>query len=271
MKKYLRIRYLIVFTLLFHLSSCGGDDGPSDPPDIPDGPRTAQDVVADFKELDIKVGINDLELESLVEGVYWKFRLIVPAGATAENKRPLVLRLHGGALNFNPGAHKSTDCLVEPAFEGKDVFILSPNSDGVLWYSQPNILQVLALIDLTASNFDVDLDRVAVTGFSDGGNGSWFYAQYYASIFSASIPLASSYNTENSEGVINKIDVPLYVIHGEDDDLFPVDATLGYIQDSEAAGSDITFELATGLGHYEPCEYIDEMKNAVEWLETEVW
>jgi len=256
----------LLFSLVFLLISCGGsDDGPDDPPDLP---RSVQDVIDDFNNLPISVGTNDLVLESLVEGVFWNFRIIVPEGATATNKRPLVLRLHGAATGNSPGAHQSTACLVEPAFEGKDVFILSPNSNGEHWHEQANIVQVLALVDLTSSNLNIDTDKVVVTGYSDGGNGSWLYAQYYGDKFSASIPMASSYDTTSNPGAIN---VPLYVIHGSEDALFPLETTMGFVEESIKAGSDITFVVAQGRVHNEPCTYLDELKEAVSWLETEIW
>lgn len=261
---------LLLLSLVFLMLSCGGggDDGPDNPPDPPDRPRSAQDVIDDFNNLTINIGTNDLVLESLVEGVFWNFRLIVPEGATAANKRPLVLRLHGAAQANSATAHQSTACLVEPGFEGKDVFILSPNSNGDLWYEQTNIVQVLALLELTTSNLNVDSDKVVITGYSDGGNGSWFFAQYYETLFSAAIPMATSYDTFNNPG---KINIPLYVIHGSEDDLFPLETTRAFVDESIAAGSDITFVVADGLVHNEPCTYLDEFKEAVSWLETEVW
>jgi len=264
------LKPLLLLMLVLATLGCGGgdDDGPVDPPS---GPRTSQDVIDDFNNLNIVVGTNDLQLESLTEGVFWKFRLIVPEGATSTNKLPLVLRLHGAAQANSPTAHQSTSCLVEPAFEGKDVFILSPNSNGELWYEQNNIAQVLALLDLTKTNLNVDQNKVIVTGYSDGGNGSWFFSRYYGGLFSAAIPMATSYDTANGDGSIPKIDVPLYVIHGELDDLFPLDITTGYVEESIDAGSDITFVVADGLVHNEPCTYVDELKLAVDWLYTEIW
>jgi len=265
-----KFKILPAMLLLVVISwSCGGDD---DGPD-PVLPRTAEDVRNDFKELalTIDVGVNDLSLESLLEGYYWHFRIIMPPGADLNNRRPLVLNLHGAAQSGSTEAHKSTDCLVTPAFEGKDVIVLSPNSKGMLWYEEANVVQVLALLDLVTESLPVDPNRIVVTGYSDGGNGSWFFAQFYPNIFSASIPMASSYNTKSSSGNINKIDVPLYVIHGENDELFPLEVTQEYVNESIQAGSDITFEVAPGLSHNEPCNYLDHLKDAVNWLEQEVW
>lgn len=257
---------LSVVILSIFFISCGGNDDSTPAPT----PRTAEDVRNDFKNLTFNVGINDVSLESVVEGVFWKFRVIVPEGASSSNKMPLVMRLHGAARSNNSDAHKSTDCLVVPGFEDLDTYIISPNSNGSFWYDEPNIVQILALLDLAKENLHIDSNKVVAMGYSDGGNGSWFFAQYYSSLFSAAIPMATSYNTENSSG-ISGIATPLYVIHGSDDTLFPLETTQGFVDASIAVGSDIEFVIADGLGHLDVCDYVSYLKDAVAWLEAEVW
>lgn len=265
------MKFAFILSVVFLLFSCGGEDDDGPGGEIPNPPRTAADVIDDFNELDIEVGINDLELESLVEGVFWDFRIIVPEAASSTNKRPLVVSLHGAANATAPTAHKSTACLVEPAFEGMDVFILSPNSHAQDWYHENNQVQILALVDLMTSNMDIDESKTVFTGYSDGGNGSWFYAQYYESLVAAAIPMASSYDSKNGTSDAHKFNVPLYVIHGSADEWFPLAETEGFVNDAVAAGSDIKFVIAEDLIHTEPCEYVDYLKDAASWLESEVW
>lgn len=269
--KYLLLLFLIIL-------SCNSpnpnfvDDQNDDGDVIIDLPRTADDVRNDFQDFDFKPGINDVSLESITEGLFWNFRIIVPEEANTLNKKPLIFSLHGGAQNDSPNAHKSTDCLIAPALEGIiDAFIISPNSNAKLWYDQSNQIQILALFDLATSYLPIDLDKIAMTGYSDGGNGSWFYAQYFSSMFSAAIPMASSYNTKKSNGSIEKIEIPLYVIHGEEDLLFPVATTQAYIEESIAVGSDIQFIIAPELDHYDVCNYTPYLREAAQWLVTNVW
>jgi predicted peptidase len=258
--------HLILLLVVVGLISCGGNNDDSNPLD-----RTAEDVISDFQNLNIQPGVNDLVLESTVSGVFWNFRIIAPEDASEANKRPLVLSLHGGAANIAPNAHKSTGCLVEPAFEALNAYIISPNSNGFYWYDQRNQVQVLALLDLAKTYLPIDETKVVITGYSDGGNGSWFYAQYYSDLFSAAIPMATSYDTEVSDGVVPKINIPLYVIHGENDDLFPLAQTAEWVNQSKNAGSSIEFVVALGLDHYEICDYVDYLTTATNWLQNEVW
>lgn len=260
------IRYSIFLFLILNLICCGGSDN-----DSMLTTRTVDDVKNDFQNLNIQEGINDFILESNVTGVFWNFRIIAPSDASEANKRPLILSLHGGASTIMPEANKSTGCLIEPAFESLNAYIISPNSDGFLWYEQQNQVQILALLDLAKTYLPIDQNKVLVTGYSDGGNGSWFYADYYSALFSAAIPMASSYNPVGSNGVVSKINIPLYVIHGENDDLFPLAQTEEWVNQSINAGSIIEFVIAEGLTHYEICNYVGYLQDAVVWVQTEIW
>lgn len=237
-----------------------------------DKPRTTDDVIADFQALNFRVGVNDFSLESPTEGLFWNFRVIVPADASATNKKPLLFSLHGGAQNTSSESHKTTDCLISPGLDGIiDAYIISPNSNGKLWYNKNNQIQLLALYDLMTSNLPIDMNKIAITGYSDGGNGSWFYSQYYSNMFSAAIPMASSYNTKKNDGSVEAITIPLYVIHGNEDSLFPVATTQAFVNASIDAGSDIEFVIAPNLDHYQPCDYVPYLRDAAQWLVNTVW
>ncbi|MBV1888493.1 MAG: hypothetical protein KUG51_04310 [Urechidicola sp.] len=265
-KKSLKITSVLFLFVLAVSCSSSDDDGPTPAP-----VRTADDVRADFQNLTINVGVNDLTLESLEVGKFWNFRIIVPASASSSNKVPLVMRLHGGATGTNPNAHKSTDCLVEPGFANMDAIIVSPNSNGIHWFELPNVIQVQALTEMVSSFLDIDLARTVVMGYSDGGNASFYFSQYYPTLFTAAIPMATSYATTSQGGIVHQFARPIYAIHGSDDTLFPLATTQGYIDDSVAAGSDITFVVANGLNHFESCNYVSYLQDAVAWLENTVW
>lgn len=277
MKKVKKVSLILV--LMLCLGNCnkpnsnfvepGTDNGNGG---VIDQPRTADDVIADFQALNFQPGINDFSLESPTEGLFWNFRVIVPADASATNKKPLIFSLHGGAQNIAPDIHKNTDCLISPGLDGIiDAYIISPNSNGKLWYDQNNQIQILALYDLMTSNLPIDMNKIAITGYSDGGNGSWFYSQYYSNMFSAAIPMATSYNTKKSDGSIEAINIPLYVIHGNEDSLFPIATTEAFVNASIDAGSNIQFVIAPNLDHYQPCDYVPYLRDAAQWLVNTVW
>uniref|UniRef100_UPI0030FA972B dienelactone hydrolase family protein n=1 Tax=uncultured Wocania sp. TaxID=2834404 RepID=UPI0030FA972B len=262
---------LIWCFFLFTLLSCN-KSGVFDEPDIAEpGPRTYENVQEDFENIDFKTGHNDVQLENL-ENDIWKFRVVMPdVDFTNNNKRPLIITLHGCAsCGISPDSHKFTECLAEVGFESLDAIILSPNSNGKLWPTIENNEQVKTLVDLASTFLPVDTNKIVIHGYSDGGNGSWFFAETQSNIFSASIPMASQYNTTNS-GVGRQIPIPVYVIHGQEDALFPVENVENWVNASIDSGSDITMVIAPDLTHNEPCEYAFYLQDAADWLVNHVW
>lgn len=253
--------YLFLISSLSIVIACSKDD------DQPEGPRTFDDVEADFQAIDLSPGIEDIELE-LPDGEIYKFRVISPERSNNE-RRPFILALHGASSS--PDAHKNTACYVEPGLESLDAFILSPYAEGGLWFSQTNQNMIGNLMYLTLKHWPIDAGKIAVTGYSNGGNASWLFAKFQASTLSAAIPMASSYDVYELDSTVTKWDVPLYVIHGEEDELFPVEQTREWVEATVAAGSDVTLVVAPGLGHYVPCSYVPYLKDAASWLQNEVW
>lgn len=263
------MKYLILVVLSLTILGCTGDN-PDDATIVEIEPRTVADVTQDFLNLNIEPGINDLSLESLERGIYWNFRVIAPTQASAENRRPLVFALHG-ASGGSATAHQNTSCYVEPGLAALNAFIISPNAGNYEWYEGFNQNQIVALIDLITSYWYVDTNKVLVTGYSNGGNASWFYADFYPQLFTASIAMASSYDPERADGSVPGISIPLYVIHSDSDELFPLSATETYVDKAINAGSEIEFVIAEGLSHYTPCDYTSYLQDAVNWVVENVW
>ncbi len=261
MKKVFFLFLSLIITIGF--VSCGSDSDTPTPPKE----KTLEDVERAFSELDIKPGINDFELEALNEN-RWFFRVIAPDNSDTTPK-PLFVDLHG-ASGGNPDAHKFTSCYIEPGLSSLNTYVIVPNGGTRLWHHPANQQLVLALTNWALKYWNVDPAKVVVTGYSNGGNGSWFFAETQSSLFSAAIPMASSYNTLDTSGNARKIDTPLYVIHGENDELFPLADTEAWVQATADVGTDVQLVVASGLTHTEPCSYVDYFKDAVTWVQT-VW
>lgn len=225
----------------------------------------------DFSELPFKIGDNDFEL-SVLFSKKWAFRLTVPEIADGELV-PLFINLHGSALQQDINRHKNGDCMIGPSLEETNIkaYILSPNSQGFLWYNEFNETQVVNLVKFAIEHLNVDPKKVVALGISDGGFGSWFFADTHPELFSAAIAIAQAYGLITDENGLKKTEVPVYVIHGEFDELFPFTDTESLVELSRGAGSEIEFVMAEGFGHCCACSFQPYVKDAVEWLKTSVW
>jgi len=266
MKNIKMFELISILPLLLLCMGCSNDSTDTDPP----APVTItlDDVEKAFSDLPLSEGTNDLSLE-VPNNQTWQFRAIAPDISDGE-KKPLFVHLHGASAG-DPNAHKTTSCYMVPGLENIEAYVLSPNGGIQQWLDPINQVQVLALTNFAIKYWNVDPNKVVVVGYSNGGNGSWFFAETQPDLFSAGIPIASSYSTTNANGEVRKIDTPLFVIHGENDELFPLSETQDWVDQSVQAGSTIEFVVATGLVHNEPCSYVEYLQGAIEWLETTVW
>ncbi len=260
-------KLVAVFFCTFLLFNCSNSDDSGDPI-VPQ--RTYDDVRQDFSEIEFNTGNNDIALLNHFNFM-WNFRVIMPDVDFTNNNRPLIVTLHGGVLISNPNAHKNTDCYAEPGFALLDPIIISPNADQLAWFHSYNVEQVLSLVDLAIEFLPVDPDKVVINGYSDGGNGSWYLGESRPNVFSAAIPMASTYASYNQNGTPRVMPIPMYVVHGENDELFPLEDIENWIMETNGAGSDITLDVAPGLTHNEPCEYVSYLENASDWLLNHVW
>ena len=264
MKTILTVYIPRSFLICFLLVGCSSDDPATETPKN----LTFDEVEKTFSELDVQTGINDFSLE-VPGNLTWDFRVIAPDVSDGDNK-PLFVHLHGAA-GGDPNAHKATSCYVEPGLENVEAYVISPNGGLNLWQEPINQSQVIGLVTLATKYWKIDPNRVVVMGYSNGGNGSWFFAETQPELFSAGIPMASSYNTTGLDGQPRKIETPLYVIHGEKDELFPLEDTQKWVDQSVQLGSPIELVVAPGLSHTEPCEYVPYLQDAVEWLQNTIW
>ncbi|WP_299529682.1 prolyl oligopeptidase family serine peptidase [Ulvibacterium sp.] len=224
-----------------------------------------------FSELPFKTGVNDFELDVLFNKK-WAFRLIVPE-VEDDELVPLFIDLHGGALTLRPDVHTRGSCTLAPALESTDTkaYTLIPNSQGFLWFASFNETQVVNLVKFAIENLNIDPERVVVFGYSDGGFGSWFFADTHPELFSASIAIAQAYGLITDDEGIKRTEVPVYVIHGEVDELFPYTNTESLVELARNAGSEVELVMAAELGHFRPCDYVPYIEDAIEWVKTSVW
>ena len=196
------------------------------------------------------------------DGTSWKCRLTVTE-EILEQKLPFVIALHyaGDEMSFQT----YSDCLPKPAFADLPCILLAPEDKGLGWEHESNRDRIASLIDLAKQHWPIDSSKIVITGYSNGGIGTWKFASEFADQISAAIPMGGYFKDPI------KFDIPIYTIQGELDELFPPDQLNETIKASEAMGSNITFIVAEGLSHYETCSYVSFLKDAVEWLSQEVW
>jgi acetyl esterase/lipase len=201
---------------------------------------------------------------SLGNGAVLRFTIAVPPlpqGARV----PFVMALHYAGRIHPYFAEDYLQYLVEPALRDLGAIIVAPDVPGPAWVDPYSVEAVLQFIDAAKAVWPVDPERVVVTGYSMGGIGTWFLADQHSDKLSAGIPIAAD-PIGTQQGT-----VPLYVIHGRDDELFDLATVEFAVADLRAKGVPVELVVVEDRGHYEAFRYVDALRGAVAWLENTVW
>lgn len=195
------------------------------------------------------------------------YAISIPSGYSPSKAVPLILALHfgvGGGSATGAGSDV-LEILVGPGLAQLGAIIVAPDSVRGNWSTAENEKAVNALLDIVMSRYAIDKKKVAVTGYSMGGTGSWTFAEKFSQRFSAAIPIAGT-PPDSAAGWR----LPVLAIHSRNDQVAPFGPTEARIAQLQKSGVNAKLILLTGITHYETDRFQDPLKQAVPWL-LEIW
>ena len=221
---------------------------------------------ADLAAIDLRPGASEQSVP-LPGGARLSFLLDVPAGVGADRNPaepvPLVIAMPY-AGDPVPSARQYFEVLAQPGLAALGAIVVVPVAFTETWTTLIPVETVASFVEAAAEAWPIDPDRVVVTGYSNGGNGAWAQATLHPDLFSAAIPMASFAPTDPPTAL------PLYIVHGENDELFPVGRARAAAAAAEQAGVLVEIETPP-FAHFEAGRYADALARAAAWVEAEVW
>jgi phospholipase/carboxylesterase len=182
------------------------------------------------------------------------FSLYVPEYYTPDRAWPLVMALHGGSGNgrgflwrWLRDARSLGAILVAPTALGATWALMGEDADTA------NLARIL---DSLRSRWNVDPRRLLLTGMSDGGTFSYVTGLEPASPFTHLAPVAATFHplmaeTADAERLRG---LPIHIVHGALDWMFPVQTARQTRDVLTAAGADVTYREIDNLSHCYPSE-----------------
>jgi phospholipase/carboxylesterase len=211
------------------------------------------------------------------------FSLYVPEYYTPDRAWPLVMALHGGSGNgrgflwsWLRDARSYGAILVAPTATG-DTSHKSTSSDNTTSSTKstwalmgddtdtPNLARILASV---RERWNVDPARLLLTGMSDGGTFCYVSGLESASPFTHLAPVAATFHPLMAEmaDAERLRGLPIYLVHGRLDWMFPVQVARQTQAALSAAGADVTYKELDDLSHCYPREMNPAILN---WLRAE--
>jgi predicted peptidase len=223
-------------------------------------------MVKKTTELPGKPGIYEETLK-LKNTTTLRYTLSVPESFSPQQPVPLVIALHYGGTVTPWYGKEYLSILVEPALRELGAVMAAPDCAANGWDNPSNVSAILEMLDHIKKNYNIADKQILITGFSLGGIGTWYMAARHPHIFSAAIPISSIAKTED----LDKIkDIPLYVIHSNQDEIFSIKPVQEMVQKLETRGAAIHLEIVAGISHYDTGMFVEPLRTAIPWLKK-IW
>jgi len=158
--------------------------------------------------------------------------LYIPTSYSPKEPTPLVISLHGGVsgAKFRDASTKNwhEDTVFQLAEKNGWLVLFPLGMTGCAWWDKTGMENILWYIREIKRQYNIDDDRVAMCGFSDGASGSYHFGMLAPTDFAVFFPWSGhpSVGTEVSgiqtylENLRNR---PLFASNGGKDQLYPTE------------------------------------------------
>jgi len=179
---------------------------------------------------------------------------------------PLVLALHYGWVGERPSPFYGGGVLtglVGPALASLGALIVAPDCPSKDWTASESEAALAALWDHLHVTYPLDDQRTLVTGYSLGGMGAWHLASRWPERFRAAVVMAGW----PAPGAVERLAIPLYVIHSRADEVIPLAPTEAAVAALRAREHPLEFVTLEGITHYEVGRFDRPLRAAARWVE----
>ncbi len=146
------------------------------------------------------------------------YRLFIPDNYDTLKLYPIILTLHGiGECGTDNQIHIEKNylatCWADSAFQLKHpCFIVSPQCPVNFSWSYDTVkFSVFEIMDSLINSFQIDTNRIYITGLSLGGNGTWDYLISNPDLYAAAIPVCGWHDSSLVKSINH---VPIWNHHG---------------------------------------------------------
>jgi predicted peptidase len=216
-----------------------------------------------------RVETGFLDRSITVAGRAYHYQVYVPADYQSKPSWPAILFLHGAGERGDDGLLQ-TNVGLAPAIRKSPsrypaIVVMPQAPRDSQWVGTPADMAVAAL-QQTMKEFKVDPKRVYLTGLSMGGHGTWYVAYRNPDLFAAvapicgwvreigffrgSVPVVAGDSAAVMQNLVQRLaKTPIWIFHGEVDQVVPVNGSREPFNALKAANADVRYTELLGLDH----------------------
>jgi len=182
------------------------------------------------------------------DGIEHNFAVTIPAGYDPSRRYQVRFQLHGGVGGRTDNKPRGNGQIGTLAGADGQFYVIPYAWNDAPWWSDDQVLNLHAIVDTLKRKYNIDENRVAVSGVSDGGTGAYFIAMRDTTPYASFLPLNGYImvlaNGEIDDGLNfpnNLRDKPLFVINGGKDRLYPISIVEPYTRHLMRNGVEIAY------------------------------
>jgi len=210
--------------------------------------------------------VSFLPREVTIDGRTYPYAIYVPADYSPNSSRawPAIIFLNGMGERGDDGL-KQTTVGIGPAIMARPhrfpcIVIMPQLPPNQVWHEDASVKLVLACLDTTKAEYRIDPKRVALTGLSLGGFGTWHMGALHPDRFCALGPICGGGEPDRARELAK---TPIWAIHGSADPVVPADKSREMVAAVRLAGGTVRYTEIPNMGHnawdaaYQDAEFIN--------------
>lgn len=178
-----------------------------------------------------------------------QYAVTIPDGYDASKRYQVRVQLHGGVMMRHSNVPPQNAGGIGALAGVEQIYIVPFAWDAAAWWSDDQLLNLGAILDRTRRDYNVDENRVVLSGVSDGGTGAYYTAMRETTPFAAFLPLNGFMMVLGASDLV--VDGPLYpnniknkpffIVNGLRDPLYPVKTVQPYIEHYKEGGVTVDY------------------------------
>jgi predicted peptidase len=195
-----------------------------------------------------------------------RYTIYIPDISTEDKEPALIMLLHWKGPFYPFKGWEILSGLGIPAFGDLGAIIASPDCPSDRWDDSVSEAYVIELHRWLLDQYEIKKSKTLIAGYSFGGIGTWYIASRNQGEFGGALPISA----RPPETINVDWSIPIYVIHGREDEIFPIEYTLKAVELLRKRNADVELKIVEGVTHFETYGFIEPLRDIMPWI-RKVW
>jgi poly(3-hydroxybutyrate) depolymerase len=208
-------------------------------------------IAYDYSRIEVKQANYQQANPAENWGINEDYLLYLPDDFNAEgDPYPVLIFLHGAGAR---GADLRKVSNLPPMLQGENgsrnfpFVLIAPQSLADSWHGDPMQAELMTFFEEVVELYNIDRNRIYVTGQSMGGVGTWVLLKNYPDYFAAAAPICGRTDPTTAPAMV---DIPIWAFHGRLDRTIEPQHSIDIVNAIVAAGGkNARLTIYEDIGH----------------------